>query len=74
MKGILITKSNQSKIGVQYNIDHEDFDDLVPIGYILISDFGGEWYEGVVTLPTFDEFFLKGETLENEYFVVTRKP
>ena len=74
MKGIIITALNRPSLGQQYNIDPNDFDDLLPLTYILIADFGGSWFEGVCTQLTFDEFFIKGDAIENEYFIVTRKP
>lgn len=73
MKGVKITAQNRAAIGHQYRVDEEDFDDMLPIGYVLVADFGGEWYEGVITQGTFDEFWVKGDPLENDYFVVTHQ-
>jgi hypothetical protein len=73
MKAVTITKDNQSAIGNQYHVDPADLADLLPIGYILIADFAGEWYEGVVTQATFDTFYTKGMTLHNGYYAVLPK-
>ena len=73
MKGVVITALNRPSLGQQYNVDPEDFDDLLPLTYILIAVFGGSWYESVCTQATFDEFFTKGDPITNEYFIVNRK-
>lgn len=73
MKGVVITAANQAAIAQQYRVEPDDYNDLLPIGYVLIADFGGEWYEGVITQLTFDEFWDKGDALLNDYFVVTAK-
>jgi hypothetical protein len=70
MKGVLITAINQASLGHQYRVDPDDLDDMLPLGYILLADFGGEWYEGIITQTKFDTLYLKGDTLENDYFVV----
>jgi hypothetical protein len=74
MKGILISETNQSAVGTQWFIDADDYDDLIPVGWVLLADFGGDWYEGVMSKANFDAYYDKGEALDNEYFIVTRKP
>ena len=73
MKGIYITKENQTKLAVQYGIDIDDADDLVPVGYILLADFGSDYMNGTLTQSGFDLMFNKGQAIENDYFVVTVK-
>jgi len=73
MKGIYITKENQTKLAVQYGIDIDDADDLVPVDYILVADFGAEYMNGALTQSGFDSLFVKGQALENDYFVVNLK-
>jgi hypothetical protein len=70
MKGITITADNQSSIAVQYGIDLDDLDDLLPVGYILIAHFAADQYDGVISPLTFTTLFTKGADLENEYFEV----
>jgi len=73
MKACTITKDNQNALAVQYNVDLADVEDLLPLGYVLIADFGGEWYEGVISQAQFFEFYVKGDTLENDYYLVDPK-
>jgi hypothetical protein len=70
MKGITITADNQSSIAVQYGIDLDDIDDMLPVGYILIVSFSAEKYDGVISAQTFASLFTKGAILENDYFEV----
>lgn len=70
MKAIIITKHNQAAIATQYRIDIDDVDIFLPIGYVLVAEFASETYLGVVEKVLFDEAFVVGQTLENEYFEV----
>lgn len=73
MKAVVITEQNRASLGQQYNIDPADFDDLLPLTYLLVADFGADWMWGVCTQATFDEFFTKGAAIENGYFIAIRK-
>lgn len=73
MKGVIITTANQSALASQYHILKDDYDDLLPLGYILIADFGQGWIQGTITQQQFDELYTKGQDLKNDYFVVVPK-
>ena len=40
MKAILITVANRSMLGNRWNVEFTDYDDVLPIGYWLVADFG----------------------------------
>ena len=73
MKAVKITSANVNSLSVQYHVEPADIEDLLPLGYILLAEFAGEWYEGVITQATFDEFYTVGQTLENDYFIAVKK-
>ena len=70
MKFIIIDTKNQTRIANQYNIDVDDIAELLPLGYILLSDFNGEMqpYEGVITKAHFATLYNVGAELKNGYF------
>lgn len=71
MKAIKITKENVDSLASQYLIDKEDAANFLPLDHILVSDFGQEWYDGVMTQEQLDaQFVTTGETLKNGYFIV----
>lgn len=74
MKGILITKDNVDMLVGRYAIEAEDKEDLLPIGYILVTDFGNDdWYD-VLSEGVFEANYEWGDAIGNEFKVVTRKP
>jgi hypothetical protein len=73
MKGIIITAANQNKIAVQYAMELADVDDLLPIDWVFLADFGSDTFAGVLTQTNFNLLYNKGQALENEYFVVEVK-
>jgi hypothetical protein len=73
MKGIIITAANQNKIAVQYAMELADVDDLLPIDWVFLADFGSDTFAGVLTQTSFNLLYRKGQALENEYFVVEVK-
>lgn len=73
MKGIIITAVNQNKVAVQYGMELADVDDLIPIDWVLLADFGSDTFAGVLTQTSFNLLYNKGQALENDYFVVELK-
>lgn len=70
LKAITITSSNQSSVATQYNVDLDDMDDRLPIGYILVAEFGTETYLGVIEKAAFDQSLHTIATLDNDYVEV----
>jgi hypothetical protein len=73
VKAILITQANQNKVAVQYAMNLDDVEDLIPIGWVLLADFGSETFAGVLTQTRFDQLYTKGQVLENDYFIAVPK-
>lgn len=74
MKGILITTTNIDTLVSRYNIEAEDKEDLLPLEYILVTDFGNDdWYD-VLSPPIFDANYVWGDPIDNGFKIVTRKP
>lgn len=73
MKGILITATNIDMLVSRYNIETEDKEDLLPLEYILVTDFGNDdWYD-VVSPPVFDANYVWGDPIDNGFKIVTQK-
>lgn len=72
MKAINITRDNQKKLASQWNVQSEDMDDLLPVGNILIAQFGVTKHFETVSQGLFDLKFNKtGLDLKNDYYEVT---
>lgn len=72
MKAVLITESNRDYLASRYNLDVEAF----PVGYIMVAEWGDDGrfrYQGILTQEKFDELFVKGKTLANEFFEIHPK-
>ena len=72
MKGIVITPQNQNTLLGSYTtaLDLEQ----LPIGYILVTDFGNEDTFETLTPEEFALAWTVGETLQNGYFDMVAKP
>lgn len=74
MKAIVITADNRNMLAARYQIDQEDFDDVLPLGYSLVTDFANEDTFDTVTPANLEARFTKtGVTLENGFEVVVLK-
>lgn len=70
MKAILITTDNQRRLAFQWNVDEEDLDDRLPIGYWLLAEFGSDTFF-TLTQARFDAMYpLGGTPIENDYVSV----
>jgi hypothetical protein len=74
MKAVLITKTNQKTLAARYFINSIDFDDLMPIGYYLVCDFGVEEHYELLDQETLDATFTYDPlvVLKNEFFEIVR--
>jgi len=76
MKAILITVANRSILGTRWNVEFTDYDDVLPIGYWLVADFGNNSIEDMpfetLTQEKFTETFGAGPftALENDWIEV----
>jgi len=71
MKAIVITTGNRDMLIGRYNIDNKD--EQLPLGYILIADFGNDDTFEVVTPALFTQTFTKVTDIENGFFSISRK-
>jgi hypothetical protein len=71
MKAIKITTTNIDMLASRYTIDKLDYEDRLPIGYILVTDFGNDDTFDVLTQENFDVAFTMGLELANGFFEVT---
>lgn len=66
MKAVLITKDNQESLSSRYLVN--DVEDEMPIGYVLIVDFGVEDHFDLVTVRFFNRHFkFVGRPLKNDF-------
>lgn len=69
MKAIIIaSKKVQDMLASRYGI--LDKDELLPIGYTLVTDFGNDETFDVITQEKFDANFVKVADLENGFFSI----
>lgn len=74
MKGIIITGENQTMLLNRFTTAH-DLEQL-PIGYILVTDFGNDDTFEVLTTTVFNTNYavVTGQDLLNDFFEVTKLP
>jgi hypothetical protein len=72
MKAIKITKDNRQLLASRFNVDVDDYDDVLPIDYWLVTDFGNDETFDTLTEDMFQHNFIVGDTLENDFVAVER--
>ena len=72
MKAIKITKDNRQLLASRFNVDVDDYDDVLPIDYWLVTDFGNDETFDTLTEDMFNHNFIVGDTLENDFVAVER--
>lgn len=75
MKGIIITEKNRTMLASRWMIDKEEWDEVLPLGYTLVVDFGnqGEIPFETVTQDLFDSTFNRLYDIENGWFAIERQ-
>ena len=69
MKAVLITKSNQASLGSRFMVD--DVLEEIPIGYVLVTDFGNDEKFDLLTVENLNaKFVATGVTLDNGFYEV----
>lgn len=71
MKAILITKENQNTL--MGHFARSDQEDLFPIGYYLITDFGNDEYFDTITVEMFNQLFNNDGAIKNGWIAISRK-
>lgn len=69
-KACTITDKNQKALASKFLVDDADIPDLLPIGYILVTDFGNDETFETLTQVNFDRNYLKAGDLKNEFYEV----
>lgn len=57
MKAITITSSNIEMLASRFAVDPEDFTDVLPLGYVLVCEFGVDEHFDTLTTFDFNELF-----------------
>ena len=70
-KGIKITKENQKSLMSKFSKD--DAEELFPIGYWLIADFGDDETFDTLTEDTFNELFVIAGEILNGFSAIQRR-
>lgn len=73
MKAVTITTANQDMLASRYLIESWDKDERLPIGYILIADFGNEHDFDVIMEEKFNNKFTPTGEIENGFVSIVRK-
>lgn len=72
MKAIKITADNQQLLASRFGVDVDDYDDVLPLGYWLVTDFGNDETFDTLTEDMFNHNFIVGDKLENGFVAVER--
>ncbi len=70
-KGIKIDEKNRPMLASRFMVDELDWPDMLPLGYILVTDFGNDEKFDTLTQENLDRFFTVGEVIENGFFAIT---
>ena len=74
MKAILITTANREMLAGRHAIESFDLDDMLPLDYYYMADFGddNEDYDLLLNADL-DRLFIRGTKLENGFFEIVRR-
>lgn len=73
MKGILITEKNRGTLASRFVVEAFDQDEVLPLGYIMVTEFGNDETFSVLTTVNFNaEFEKTGVDLKDGWFEVRR--
>lgn len=72
MKAVKITAENQQFLASRFGVEPDDYTDMLPIGYWLVTDFGNDDTFDTLTEDMFNHNFIVGDTLENGFVAVER--
>lgn len=67
MKAIRITKSTVDMLASRYNIESDELDERMPVGYILVTDFGNDDNYDLLTPEVFATKFSWGMGIANGF-------
>lgn len=70
LKSILIDEDNRKMLGSRFDVEPEDFDDVLPLGFHLVAEFGNDETFDVVVKSTYEELFEEGDKLENGFVAI----
>lgn len=71
MKAITITAANQDMLVSRFGVNSIEKNALVPIGYILVTDFGNDETFDVITPSLFAKVFVKVGDIDNGFIAIT---
>lgn len=74
MKAVLITSANRGTLASRHEVESHDLDDMLPLGYYYLADFGDENLDyDLLQKVDLDRLFTIGVSLENGFFEIVRK-
>jgi len=74
MKGILITEATRPALASRYQLEDYEKEERLPLGYILVADFGNDYSFELLSSTVFDASFVKGAALQNDWFDMEYNP
>lgn len=72
-KAITITERNRPMLAGRFMVDKDDWDDMLPLGYHLVTDFGNDEKFDTLTTDNFNKFFVANLPIENDFIAITPK-
>lgn len=73
MKCITITTRNRDLLANRFSIEPLEVDTFLPLGYVLVTEFGNDETFELITAAQLDELFVIGEDIGNGFKAITRK-
>ncbi len=72
-KACKITQSNQAYLSTRFNVDADDIEVLLPIGYYVVVDFGSDELYDVLNEANYNALFAPtAKELLNDFIEVER--
>lgn len=68
LKAITITADNVNMLANRFAV--EDVEDVLPLTFILVTEFGNDETFDVLTKARFDELFLEGDAIDNGFHAI----
>jgi hypothetical protein len=72
MKAITITRANQDMLVSRFNLEPIDKNRQLPVGYILVTEFGNDETFDVITPSLFAKIFKKTGDIEHGFISIEK--
>jgi hypothetical protein len=68
IKGVSITTANRDMLAARFMVVADDYDDVLPLGYWLVTDFGNDDNFEILTTEKFSATYTAVDPIKNGFY------